>query len=119
VRNVDAQFPNNDILTHVINQYTCPNDNYFFDAEALAEQHFGDHLASNLIVIGVAFQRGLIPISADAIERAITLNGERREIAEALTCQQLLEQLAGHHTNKGQRHHHKSGLFGGLFGGGG
>ncbi|MBU6361963.1 MAG: indolepyruvate ferredoxin oxidoreductase family protein [Chloroflexi bacterium] len=80
VRNVDAQFPNNDILTHVINQYTCPNDNYFFDAEALAEQHFGDHLASNLIVIGVAFQRGLIPISADAIERAITLNGAQVEM---------------------------------------
>jgi molecular chaperone DnaJ len=28
----------------------------------------------------------------------------------------LLEELAGHHTSKGQRHHHKSGLFGGLFG---
>ena len=35
------------------------------------------------------------------------LNGEERE---------LLEQLAGHHTRKGHRHHHKSGLFGGLFG---
>ena len=35
------------------------------------------------------------------------LNGEER---------QLLEQLAGHHTSKGQRHPHKSGLFGGLFG---
>jgi molecular chaperone DnaJ len=35
------------------------------------------------------------------------LNAEERE---------LLEQLAGHHTRKGQRHHHKSGLFGGLFG---
>ena len=35
------------------------------------------------------------------------LSGEERE---------LLEQLAGHHTNKGARHHHKSGLFGGLFG---
>ena len=35
------------------------------------------------------------------------LNGEERK---------LLEQLAGHHTSKGQRHHHKSGLFGGLFG---
>jgi molecular chaperone DnaJ len=32
---------------------------------------------------------------------------------------ELLEELAGHHTRKGHRHHHKSGLFGGLFGGGG
>ena len=28
----------------------------------------------------------------------------------------LLEELAGHHSRKGQRPHHKSGLFGGLFG---
>jgi molecular chaperone DnaJ len=35
------------------------------------------------------------------------LSGDERE---------LLEQLAGHHTSRGQRHHHKSGLFGGLFG---
>jgi molecular chaperone DnaJ len=35
------------------------------------------------------------------------LNGEERE---------LLEQLAGHHSSKGQKHPHKSGLFGGLFG---
>lgn len=35
------------------------------------------------------------------------LNGEERE---------LLEQLAGHHSSKGHKHPHKSGLFGGLFG---
>jgi molecular chaperone DnaJ len=35
------------------------------------------------------------------------LNGEERA---------LLEQLAGHHSSKDQRPHHKSGLFGGLFG---
>jgi len=35
------------------------------------------------------------------------LSGEERE---------LLEELAGHHTRKGHRSHHKSGLFGGLFG---
>ena len=35
------------------------------------------------------------------------LNGEERE---------LLEQLAGHHSARGQKHPHKSGLFGGLFG---
>ena len=28
----------------------------------------------------------------------------------------LLEELAGHHSSKGHRHPHKSGLFGGLFG---
>ena len=37
------------------------------------------------------------------------VSGEERE---------LLEQLAGHHTSRGHKHHHKSGLFGGLFGGG-
>jgi len=35
------------------------------------------------------------------------LSGEERN---------LLEELAGHHTRKGHRTHHKSGLFGGLFG---
>jgi molecular chaperone DnaJ len=35
------------------------------------------------------------------------LNGEERE---------LLEQLAGHHSARGHKHPHKSGLFGGLFG---
>ncbi len=35
------------------------------------------------------------------------LSGEERE---------LLEELAGHHTRKGHKPHHKSGLFGGLFG---
>jgi len=29
---------------------------------------------------------------------------------------ELLEELAGHHTRKGDKHPHKSGLFGGLFG---
>jgi molecular chaperone DnaJ len=29
---------------------------------------------------------------------------------------ELLEELAGHHTSKGHKHPHKSGLFGGLFG---
>ena len=36
------------------------------------------------------------------------LNGEERN---------LLEELAGHHSAKGHKHPHKSGLFGGLFGG--
>jgi indolepyruvate ferredoxin oxidoreductase len=35
----------------------------------------GDAIATNLFMVGYAFQKGLIPLSAAAIERAIALNG--------------------------------------------
>jgi indolepyruvate ferredoxin oxidoreductase len=35
----------------------------------------GDSIASNLFMLGFAYQRGLVPLSAEAIERAIVLNG--------------------------------------------
>jgi indolepyruvate ferredoxin oxidoreductase len=45
------------------------------DARRVAEALFGDYLATNLITLGVAYQAGLVPISATSIERAIELNG--------------------------------------------
>ncbi len=45
------------------------------DAEALAERLFGDHLPANMLLVGAAFQHGCVPISLEAIETAITLNG--------------------------------------------
>jgi indolepyruvate ferredoxin oxidoreductase len=47
----------------------------FLDAQALAIRHLGDALASNLLMVGIAYQKGLLPLSAAAIERAIELNG--------------------------------------------
>ena len=44
------------------------------DATALAKQLLGDGIAANLFVVGVAWQRGLLPLSRQAIERAIELN---------------------------------------------
>ncbi|MCD2172493.1 indolepyruvate ferredoxin oxidoreductase family protein [Rhizobium sp. C4] len=35
----------------------------------------GDAIAANMVLLGSAWQQGLIPISLDAIERAIVLNG--------------------------------------------
>lgn len=46
-----------------------------FDAAMLAEQLFGNTILSNMILMGAAFQRGLIPLPVAAIERAIELNG--------------------------------------------
>ncbi len=47
----------------------------FLDATRIATALMGDAIASNMFLLGHAFQRGLIPISGEAIEKAIELNG--------------------------------------------
>ncbi|CAN5473928.1 indolepyruvate ferredoxin oxidoreductase family protein [soil metagenome] len=41
----------------------------------IATALIGDTIASNLFTLGYAWQKGLVPLSADAIEEAIRLNG--------------------------------------------
>ncbi len=47
----------------------------FVDATGLATALMGDSIATNLFMLGYAFQKGLIPLGLPAIERAIELNG--------------------------------------------
>ncbi|HZT52465.1 MAG TPA: indolepyruvate ferredoxin oxidoreductase family protein [Stellaceae bacterium] len=47
----------------------------FVDATGLATALMGDSIATNLFMLGYAFQKGLVPIGLAAIERAIELNG--------------------------------------------
>lgn len=46
-----------------------------FDASELARVLMGDSIFSNMMVLGAAWQNGLLPLSLEAIEGAITLNG--------------------------------------------
>lgn len=46
-----------------------------FDASELARVTMGDSIYSNMMVFGGAWQRGLIPVSHEAITQAIELNG--------------------------------------------
>jgi indolepyruvate ferredoxin oxidoreductase len=46
----------------------------FVDATRLASGLLGDAIAANLFMVGYAYQRGLLPVSTAAIERAIELN---------------------------------------------
>jgi indolepyruvate ferredoxin oxidoreductase len=48
---------------------------HFVDATRLMTALLGDSIAANVFMIGFAYQKGLIPLSAGAIERAIGLNG--------------------------------------------
>jgi indolepyruvate ferredoxin oxidoreductase len=45
------------------------------EARRLAEALFADHLAANMVALGVAWQSGFLPLSLRAIEEAIRLNG--------------------------------------------
>jgi indolepyruvate ferredoxin oxidoreductase len=46
-----------------------------FDAQALAEDFLGDTIVANILALGFAWQRGLVPVSLAALTRAIELNG--------------------------------------------
>ncbi len=49
---------------------------HFFDATRAATALFGNSLGANMFMLGFAFQHDGLPLSAEAIERAIELNGE-------------------------------------------
>ncbi|MBP6951096.1 MAG: indolepyruvate ferredoxin oxidoreductase family protein [Alphaproteobacteria bacterium] len=46
----------------------------FIDAVQLATGLLGDSIASNLFMVGYAYQKGLLPVSHQAIEKAIEMN---------------------------------------------
>jgi len=64
-----------------------------FDAQTLAQEFLGDTLASNILATGYAWQRGLIPLSLEALTRAIELNGVA--VAANLTAFSLGRLAAG------------------------
>ncbi|WP_353644694.1 indolepyruvate ferredoxin oxidoreductase family protein [Mesorhizobium sp. WSM2239] len=49
---------------------------HFFDATRTASALFGNSLGANMFMLGFAYQHGGLPLSAEAIERAVELNGE-------------------------------------------
>jgi indolepyruvate ferredoxin oxidoreductase len=50
-------------------------DSSFFDFTKPAEMLLGDSIATNMMMMGFAYQKGLLPLSAKAIEQAIEVNG--------------------------------------------
>jgi indolepyruvate ferredoxin oxidoreductase len=58
-----------------IEDAVATGDAEFLDATKLATGLMGDSIATNLFMVGFAYQRGLLPISEQALVRAIELNG--------------------------------------------
>jgi indolepyruvate ferredoxin oxidoreductase len=72
-RDPDLSFPGADVAARI--RDAAGGGVTFIDATRLALKLLGDSMAANLFMLGLAYQRGLIPVSAEAIDAAITLNG--------------------------------------------
>jgi indolepyruvate ferredoxin oxidoreductase len=70
-----VQFPELGSALLNVDRVTRKDENVYLDAQAMAEGLFNDHMATNPLLIGAAYQAGALPLSATSIERAIRLNG--------------------------------------------
>src|ERR671916_477572 len=75
VVDVNERFPELAAELDSIDAATRSEHNLYLDAQALSERLFGDHMMTNTLALGAAYQRGLLPVSGEALERAIELNG--------------------------------------------
>ena len=83
VSNRQVNFPAISGLTAGINRVTRRAENVFLDGQAMAEGLFGDAMATNNFMVGVAFQAGTIPLKAESIEQAIRNSGVAVEMSLA------------------------------------
>ncbi len=72
--NPDAPFPVQDTLEHIRNAVgrdAC----HMVEASDIATTLMGDAIATNLFMLGYAWQKGFIPLTLEALMKAIELNG--------------------------------------------
>ncbi len=75
IRDNSILFPSETSIRHTLGHSTQPEQNLYLDAGSIAEGLFGDHMATNMFLLGAAYQAGLLPLKAESIEAAIELNG--------------------------------------------
>jgi indolepyruvate ferredoxin oxidoreductase len=74
-RNADFSLPT-ERLKRAITTAAGPGQSHFVDASRLATALLGNSIGGNMFMLGYAYQAGALPLSAEAIERAIEMNGE-------------------------------------------
>ena len=78
-RDADFSLPSERIKRAIV-KAAGPERTTFFDAGLAANRLFGNAIAANMFMLGIASQRGALPVSAEAVERAIELNGQAVEM---------------------------------------
>ena len=73
-RDPDLRIPSNEFLAK-LRSGIGTDALHVVDGTSIVTSLLGDSIAANGFMLGFAYQKGLIPLSAQAIERAIELNG--------------------------------------------
>ncbi|MGE5770804.1 MAG: indolepyruvate ferredoxin oxidoreductase family protein [Hyphomicrobiales bacterium] len=74
-RNTEFSLPT-ERLKRAITGHAGRDRSHFVDASRLATALLGNSIGANMFMLGYAYQLGALPLSAEAIERAIEMNGE-------------------------------------------
>jgi indolepyruvate ferredoxin oxidoreductase len=74
-RNEDFSLPT-ERLKRAITGHAGAGQSHFVDAGRLATALLGNSIGANMFMLGYAYQQGALPLSAEAIEKAIEMNGE-------------------------------------------
>ncbi len=73
-RNPDWQFPD-ETLHRLIRDAAGEDKSHFIEATRIATALMGDSIATNLFMLGFAWQKGFVPLSEESVLAAIELNG--------------------------------------------
>jgi indolepyruvate ferredoxin oxidoreductase len=101
-RNADFSLPT-ERLKRAIMAAAGRSGSYFIDASRLTTALLGQPVGANMFLLGYAYQIGALPLTAEAIEKAIELNGQavamnqtafrwgRRAAVDAVAVEKLVE----------------------------
>lgn len=81
IHDKDYTFPAREMQQHIGDE-TGADKTKFIDATKIARNMIGDSIASNMLLLGFAYQNGLLPVQATSILAAIKLNGVAVELNE-------------------------------------
>ena len=75
VTRTDRALPPKEHVESVLSSLVGPERTFLVDSVSVAERLLGSSVFANVLLLGVAFQAGALPLPVDSIEQAITLNG--------------------------------------------
>jgi indolepyruvate ferredoxin oxidoreductase len=78
LRNPDRAFPAGAMTQSVVDAVGAAATT-LLDASRIAARLMGNSISTNIFMLGYAFQRGFVPLSSEALLRAIELNGAAAE----------------------------------------